>query len=77
MYTLIPRMRKRDGARDAKSAKLIVVKKFSSASTWTELIGHYQSEHPKTCRDLERMTPSQVAEMKQRMVAGDRSMHRG
>ena len=76
-HVYILRMRKRDGARDAKSAKLIVVKKFSSASTWTELIGHYQSEHPKTCRDLERMTPSQVAEMKQRMVAGDRSMHRG
>ncbi len=73
---IFTRMRKREGARDAKSSKFIV-KKFSSASSWTELISHYQGEHPKTSRDLERMTPSQVAEMKQRMVAGDRSMHRG
>lgn len=51
----------------------VKIKKFiQQTATMDELINHCRSEHPKTCRDLEKMGPTQVAEMKQRLKASER-----
>ncbi|CAA7268669.1 unnamed protein product [Cyclocybe aegerita] len=46
------------------------LKIFPTTASWSELITHCQTEHPKACQDLERLAPGQIAEMKQRMKAG-------
>ena len=45
------------------------VKRFPGNAAWGDLIGHCKSEHPKACADLEKLGPSQIAEMKQRMAS--------
>lgn len=40
-------------------------------ATWDDLIGHCRSDHPKSCQDLERLSPTQITEMKQRMKSGE------
>ena len=42
-------------------------KKFPLNASWTDLISHCQTEHTKACEDMEKLSPSQLAEMKQRM----------
>jgi hypothetical protein len=44
-------------------------KKFPAKATWAELIGHCQEAHPKSCEDLEKLSPSQIAELRQRMTS--------
>ncbi|KAF8878015.1 hypothetical protein CPB84DRAFT_1794465 [Gymnopilus junonius] len=34
---------------------------------WDDLLKHCQQEHPEACQDLEKLTPAQVEERKQRM----------
>ncbi|KAG6868098.1 hypothetical protein C0993_007632 [Termitomyces sp. T159_Od127] len=43
---------------------------FPVDAKWIELIGHCQSVHPKLCADLEKLSPSQVQELRQRMQSG-------
>ncbi|KAG6876891.1 hypothetical protein C0992_011415 [Termitomyces sp. T32_za158] len=43
---------------------------FPGDAKWAELIGHCQSMHPKLCADLEKLSPSQVQELRQRMQSG-------
>jgi hypothetical protein len=42
-------------------------KKFPLNVSWADLINHCQTEHTKACEDMEKLSPSQLAEMKQRM----------
>ena len=42
-------------------------KKFPLNASWADLINHCQTEHAKACEDMEKLSPSQLAEMKQRM----------
>jgi len=42
-------------------------KKFPLNASWADLINHCQTEHTKACEDMEKLSPSQLAEMKQRM----------
>ncbi|KAF8812746.1 hypothetical protein BYT27DRAFT_7086727 [Phlegmacium glaucopus] len=42
-------------------------KKFPLNASWADLINHCQTEHSKACEDMEKLSPSQIAEMKQRM----------
>ncbi|KAH9483293.1 hypothetical protein JR316_0005399 [Psilocybe cubensis] len=51
---------------DSSSTPKPVVK-FSIDAPWAELVGHCYNEHPVESQKLERLTPAQVAEMKQRM----------
>lgn len=44
-------------------------KKFPVKATWAELIGHCQEAHPKSCEELEKLSPSQVAELRQRTAS--------
>lgn len=54
--------------------KMPPVKKIEQEkATWDELISHCRNAHPRKCQDLERLSPTQVAEMKQRMMSGERS----
>ncbi|KAF8148832.1 hypothetical protein B0H34DRAFT_735449 [Crassisporium funariophilum] len=41
--------------------------KFPANASWADLIAHCQSVHPQACRELEKLSPGQIAEMKQRM----------
>jgi len=51
------------------------VKKFEQdKATWDELINHCRDDHQKTCRDLEKLGPTQIAEMKQRLMSGEKRM---
>ena len=43
-----------------------VTQKFPLNASWADLINHCQTEHTKTCEDMEKLSPSQLAEMKQR-----------
>ncbi|KAG5724448.1 hypothetical protein E4T56_gene15889 [Termitomyces sp. T112] len=43
---------------------------FPVDAKWAELIGHCQGVHPKSCADLEKLSPSQVQELRQRMQSG-------
>ncbi|KAG6873601.1 hypothetical protein C0995_013974 [Termitomyces sp. Mi166 len=43
---------------------------FPVDAKWVELIGHCQNAHPKLCADLEKLSPSQVQELRQRMQSG-------
>ena len=47
----------------------IAPKKFPVKATWAELIGHIQEAHSKSCEELEKLSPSQVAELRQRMAS--------
>ena len=40
--------------------------KFPLNASWADLINHCQTEHTKACEDMEKLSPSQLAEMKQR-----------
>ncbi|GLB33177.1 hypothetical protein LshimejAT787_0100620 [Lyophyllum shimeji] len=42
---------------------------FPAKASWPELVGHCQMAHPKSCEDLERLSPSQVAELRQRLTS--------
>jgi len=44
-------------------------KKFPLNASWADLINHCQTEHAKACEDMEKLSPSQIAELKQRMPA--------
>ncbi|KAH0578177.1 hypothetical protein H2248_004052 [Termitomyces sp. 'cryptogamus'] len=43
---------------------------FPVDAKWAELIGHCRGVHPKSCGDLEKLSPSQVQELRQRMQSG-------
>ncbi|KAF8223672.1 hypothetical protein L208DRAFT_1070591, partial [Tricholoma matsutake] len=55
--------------RMCSSSSIVVPKKFPSKASWAELIGHCQEAHPKSCEELEKLSPSQVAELRQRMAS--------
>ncbi|KAF8148831.1 hypothetical protein B0H34DRAFT_199803 [Crassisporium funariophilum] len=42
-------------------------KKFPTTASWADLIDHCQSVHPLACRAFEKLSPGQIAEMKQRL----------
>ncbi|RDB20314.1 hypothetical protein Hypma_012631 [Hypsizygus marmoreus] len=44
---------------------------FPTKASWAELVGHCQTAHPKSCEELERLSPSQVAELRQRMTSSN------
>ncbi|KAG5641718.1 hypothetical protein DXG03_004387 [Asterophora parasitica] len=54
----------RTPSKDPPTAKPAM---FTTKSSWKDLIGHCRDAHPKSCEEIERLSPSQVAEMRQRM----------
>ncbi|KAF9460941.1 hypothetical protein BDZ94DRAFT_1323669 [Collybia nuda] len=42
---------------------------FSTKASWSELVGHCKTEHPKDCGELERLSASQIGELRQRMAS--------
>jgi hypothetical protein len=51
------------------TSTLTVPRKFPVKASWAELIGHCQEAHPRSCEELEKLSPSQVAELRQRMAS--------
>lgn len=47
---------------------------FPIKAGWPELIGHCQKAHPKSFEDLEKLSPAQVAELRQRMTSSKSSI---
>ncbi|KAG6835972.1 hypothetical protein H0H93_012711 [Arthromyces matolae] len=43
---------------------------YPADARWADLIGHCQGSHPNHCADLEKLTFSQVRELRQRMLSG-------
>jgi hypothetical protein len=71
------RTRRQEAPAAQDQAKVTITKFQVKNVSWHELIGHCRTEHPKTCQELEKLGPSQIAEMKQRVMSGDRSIPRG
>lgn len=46
---------------------------YSVSATYDELVGHCEQEHKVALNALAEMTPSEIAEMQQRMRAGEES----
>jgi hypothetical protein len=46
---------------------------YSVSATYDELVGHCEQEHEEALNALAEMTPSEIAEMQQRMRAADES----
>jgi hypothetical protein len=40
---------------------------FPTNASWATLIGHCESEHLGACEELEKLSPSQVVELRQRV----------
>ncbi|KAG6843887.1 hypothetical protein H0H87_012006 [Tephrocybe sp. NHM501043] len=64
--TMICRMCRMPG----KDEQTTPTETFPADAKWAELVGHCQGMHPKACADLEKLSPSQVGELRQRMMSG-------
>jgi len=42
---------------------------FSTKASWAELVGHCRTAHPRSFEELEKLTPAQVAELRQRLTS--------